>query len=232
MTRAEMIATLEREQAADDAAPRMNGHRREVQASRLESAELPNLFNLMPDPDADVPAEAIVRESLERWGAEDDAPGKGWPPSRPRETIGLGLVGWCLETEGAGLLGRSCPACGDDPGPGRYCLACTRAGKRLEAFLSRLRSHDAEVPEQWRHIETAPGRALVKDAIAAQDARERSLAERRYAGREARRASQGPPKGHDAQPRKVRMIGPDGRGRMVRAGIVGAYEASGWKVVA
>ena len=219
------LEQLIEQQAADDASPYQDpGHRREVQATTLESPDLPDLFDAMPDPDADTVAEAIAREQLTRWEA---SAGGEWIPDRPRETIGLGVINWCLETEAAALLGRPCPCCGDRPTPGRVCLGCCRGGGRLDGFLERLRRLDGDLPDGWRSIETEPERAAVLDA---HDRREQSLAERRFAGRKAARASQGPPRAMPAGPSKVRMVNSAGGARMVRPSMVGAYEQTGWRV--
>ncbi len=230
MTPDAMLAELVQEQVADDASRWAAGHRREVQASSLESAELPDLFDLMADPRQDVVGEAIAREKLAGWEASS---GGEWMPDRPRETVGLGLVGWHLGVEAATLIGRVCPCCGGRPAPGTVCLACTKAGGRLDDFLERLRRLDGQLPPEWRAMETQPERAAVLDE---HDRQEQSLAERRWAGRAARRAALGPPKGRQdrtpAYPRKVRMVDANGQGRMVRPSLVEAYQASGWKVVA
>ncbi len=222
MSPAEMIAELIEEQTADDQAPRI--WNREVQASRFESEELPSLFDAMPDPSADTVGEAIAAESLARW----EAKGSGeWIPDRARETVGVGLVGWALETEGAALLGRVCPCCGGRPGPGRVCLGCCKGGGRLDGFLERLRRLDSDLPESWRSIETEPEKAAV---LAEHDRQEQSLAERRWSGREARRASQGPPRAKPERPGRVLMVDATGQAREVRASMVMAYQSSGWRV--
>ncbi len=227
MSPAQHLAVLIEEQADDDASPWADGHKREVQASAIESGTLPDLpdwLDSQPDPKADTVGEAIAREALGRW---DASAGGEWMPTRAKETIGVGLIGWDLTVETATMVGRVCPCCGDRPGPGRVCLGCCRGDSKLDGFLERLRQLDRDLPEAWRSIETEPERAAV---VAEHDRQEQSLAERRYAGREARRASQGPPRATPERPGKVRMADPSGSTRMVRAAMVETYRSSGWRV--
>jgi hypothetical protein len=209
-----LIAEQAEDMANDRRRPRWRSGR-EVPASvalRGHSAGLDG----MADPGADVVALAAAAEALDRWSRvidEDDR--RERLPTYPRHLIGAGLAGWRRDHEGAA---PDCPVCRSRPLPGAsVCLGCCRAGGPLQRFLDRLPAGSVELEEDARER-----RDRDRD-------RSESMASRKFAKREARRASKAPATTKTLPRTPVLMAGPNGTTRRVRPGMIPTFERAGWR---